>query len=227
MSISTVDALTDTIGAEIDIPIVISNSSAINSAEVTVHYDTSMLVYRGSVSASGNGIDEPGIQLPGQSRLLIPAASNGDTLAYARFDFYPTTQPCTEVTFDSLMVTSNQMMCAALRNTSATCHICSSNGCGNGLISQFMRYGTALLGDLTVQPNPAGSQMILHTSSTLGLAKIEIIDPLGISRQSIVGTLDSKQPINLDLQALAEGLYYLKVTSGQFTRVIPFVHYEH
>jgi ligand-binding sensor domain-containing protein len=231
MSISTADAFNDTIGAEIDVPIVISNSSAIHSAEVTVHYDTSMLVYRGSVSASGNGIDEPGMRSPGQSRLLIPTIASGDTIAYAHFDFFPSGHTCTDVTFDSLTITSRGALCAALRNTSAACHICSSNGCGNGLISQFLRYGT--LATLTVQPNPAGAQMTLHTSATLGPAKIEIVDPLGISRQSLFGVLDSDKPFNLDLQSISDGLYYLKITasstmgSGQFTRVIPFIHYAH
>ncbi|MDP4236135.1 MAG: two-component regulator propeller domain-containing protein [Bacteroidota bacterium] len=58
--LSSIGQFNDTIGGGVDLPIVISHSALLSSAEIVLHYDTTMLIYQGSTLRSGLRADMNG-----------------------------------------------------------------------------------------------------------------------------------------------------------------------
>ena len=224
--LSSLGEFNDTIGASIDIPIIISHSSYLSSAELTLHYNTTMLVYQGSSLLSGATADKNGEKWTGRSRLSFGASdlAKSDTIAFAHFLIFPEKNPCADVIFDSLVTTGNLKNCTILANTSTTIHVCSTIGCGTSTLSNYLRYG--LSPEILLSPNPTRTEIKLTSTSSLGEVQMEITDALGTLLERRKIQLDSLHPVAVDVNQFMSGVYFIRLRNEQYSRTVRFIHYK-
>jgi ligand-binding sensor domain-containing protein len=203
----------DTIGGEIQIPITLTHNSLISSAEMVMHYDTSMLVYQGCFLYSGVRLDHEE-KWTGTSKFTFDSKDFGtsDTIAFVRFNIYPVKDPCVDVTFDSLVIESVKSNCSVLSNNSLTVHICTSITCGSDILSNFLRYSK--FPEIFVTPNPSSNQVSIVSNERLMSAVIELYDILG--QKIFVNQLDIRAsiPYEIDLQTIKAGTFFLRISSN-------------
>jgi hypothetical protein len=74
------------------------------------------------------------------------------------------------------------------------------------------------LADLKVYPNPAQSE--IHIESSIGIDSVQVFD---ISGKSIWFETSGLPSTILDISQLSDGIYFLKVASGDNNKVIKFI----
>jgi hypothetical protein len=205
----------DTIGATVEIPIILTHNSLISSAEMVLHYDTSMLVYQGSKLYSGTSMNQEEKWI-GRSKLRFESKDFGtsDTIAFAWFKIYPVKDPCADVTLDSLVIYGGQNNCSVLANNSLTVHVCSSISCGTDILSKFLRYNG--FPSISISPNPSSGSIAIRSNRNLPNAKIELYNLLGQRVLTEATSLKSSTSITIDLQKINAGSYFLRITDDGF-----------
>ncbi|MFI5264594.1 MAG: WD40/YVTN/BNR-like repeat-containing protein, partial [Candidatus Kapaibacterium sp.] len=142
LSVGTADIRNDTIGATIYIPITSQPLIQFGNLDLSVHFDTSMLIYQGTF-APGSSTDRTIATSVGFARLHFPEStiqSLSNILGYAEFRIFPTHTPCTTVLFDSMSIINDVGVICGLAEPSFSSQICSEIVCGTAIISDFMRY---------------------------------------------------------------------------------------
>ncbi|HWF44343.1 MAG TPA: T9SS type A sorting domain-containing protein [Candidatus Kapabacteria bacterium] len=205
----------DTIGANVDLPIAAQPGIAWGDLDLSLHFDTSMLVYRGSY-LPGDGTDHTTQRGDGFARLHFDqSAVQGDSIiAYARFQLFQTNTPCTNVLFDSIRITNPKGYTCALAEPSFSATICSPPECGSHILSNFVRYGVTP--SLRIVPNPASGFAAVHSTANMGLAKLSVFDETGTLRKTLDATINIEHPAELDLSNLPAGFYTIRVQSSQW-----------
>ena len=137
---------------------------------------------------------------------------NGETLiGYLRCIVYLADTLATSVTLQTPNLTSANVPCTALSLTTDSVNILI-NGCGDKTLLQFMKTGRLTLGIQSIVPNPSteivGINFINPTSSTISY---QVVDVLGTVRAE--GEV-SGNALTLDVQTLANGLYYLRARNA-------------
>jgi photosystem II stability/assembly factor-like uncharacterized protein len=221
--LSSANATQDTIGADVRIPIILSHSPDITSADISVHFDTSLVEYVHSVDMNGNAVDLFIDLAHGSSRLAFSSgklAAAGDTIGYAIFHSYIGNGGCTNVRFDSLSIISNlQIVCAVDTNSSALATICAAAGCGNDIIAHYLRYGK--VNAFSLSPNPTSGKFTITFSRPSENTTVEIYDILGNLRSSTVPVETGAKEINIDASHLPAGIYFVRVTTKALRATLP------
>jgi ligand-binding sensor domain-containing protein len=203
----------DTIGAEVKIPIILTHNNLLTSAEMIIHYDTSMLVYEGCKLPNGDNMSHEE-DWTGRSKLFFESKDfgNNDTIAFARFLIFPVKDPCADVVIDSLIISPNNNNCSVLANNSLTVHVCSSIGCGTNILSNFLRYNT--FPNISVSPNPSVNSITILSSMNMPDIKIELYNVLGQSQLMLETSLKASIPLKIDINKIRVGVYFVRITEN-------------
>ncbi|MBS1545911.1 MAG: T9SS type A sorting domain-containing protein [Bacteroidetes bacterium] len=87
----------------------------------------------------------------------------------------------------------------------------------DGLITEVAGQGAA---ELSLYPNPATDQVELRTLHA-GIALVEVVDRFGV----VVHRFSTEAPIaNFDVRNFAQGLYFVRITSGTTVQTARLVH---
>jgi hypothetical protein len=221
--LSSANASQDTIGADVRIPIILSRSPDITSADISVHFDTALVEYVHSIDMNGNKVDLFTDLARGFSHLEFSSGSlagAGDTVGYAIFNSYIGNSGCTTIHFDSLSIVSNlQTVCAVDTNSSALATICAASGCGNDIIAHYLRYGK--INAFSISPNPTSGTFTITFSRPPENATIEIYDALGRLRSSTVPVENGAKKISIDVSHLPAGIYFVSVSTNALLSTLP------
>jgi photosystem II stability/assembly factor-like uncharacterized protein len=220
-TLSTQNISNDTIGATIYVPILGHGTRPIGAVDLSVGYDTAMLVYQGAFLRGGTN-DRTTSRGKNYAHVHFDATASTDSVVgYATFRIFPRTSTCSDVTFDSIEIPLNQIACSAVA-PSFKSTVCSKLGCGTPTISDFLRYGKTP--QLTITPNPAANTVSLHTDVDVGEASIELYDVAGVLRTSLHMQLTASAATQLDLSTLPSGMYTVRVRSAAIDRSISMMH---
>jgi hypothetical protein len=220
-SISSQSVTDDTIGAIVYVPIILHESGPADNLDLSLHFDTSMLVYRGTYLSNGGTNDETISLIANTVRLhfdSIALVTEDSIIGYAQFEIFPDSAECDSVVFDSVSLTSGGIACASI-NSYFAATICSSGaGCTTQILSNALRYGTLPM--LNIIPDPASDATFIHTDTDIGEAEIEVCDILGNMRMKVSHPLAPSNPVQLDLSSLPPGPYSVRVLTGNFERMM-------
>ena len=221
ITLSSTSVTEDTIGATVYVPIKISTSAPIAGTTIQLHYDTTMLVYRGAFEA-GTPNDRT-IQTSITSATIHfdgPARTKDTIIGYAAFSVYPSLTPCTTVTFDSVQFNRMPGVCIQ-SNSEFSADVCMPLSCGATDIGRFERY--RVLPELSVTPNPAANVLWLMSSIDLGPTQIELFDIMGRHLGAYASTVSAHTAQPMNLSGIANGIYTLRVSTGSITRSVRVV----
>jgi photosystem II stability/assembly factor-like uncharacterized protein len=207
LALKTSDQVTNIIGDEVDVPLTITGLNRAEDIDIILHYDLA-LKYLGSVSPANSPLDIPGEAWPGRSKLHVANALPDIVLGNARFIVYGDSAAKLAVTFDSVSVLTLKAPCEYISPAAITGNITPPSGCGDPIISHYLRYGT--LPTLSIVPNPASTDISISSSADLGEANITIYDMLGSECGRTVVTLKKNSAAKLPLP-LTNGIYDLRV----------------
>jgi hypothetical protein len=129
-------------------------------------------------------------------------------LGNARFIVYGDSATKLAVTFDSVSVLTLKAPCEYISPAAITGNITPPSGCGDPIISHYLRYGT--LPTLSIVPNPASTDISILSSADLGEANITIYNMLGSECGRMAATLKKDTPAKLPLPP-TNGIYDLRV----------------
>jgi photosystem II stability/assembly factor-like uncharacterized protein len=223
VELSSITVQNDTLGATVYVPIKLTGATVKGTLDLSLHFDTAMLVYRGTyLSNTANDITTSanvGVAHIHFDTPLQPAQDS--TIGFAAFQVFPTNTPCTKIVFDSISIASAAIACAFV-NPSFSATICSSLGCGTTSLSNFLRYKK--LPTLSVIPNPASGLATLHSDSDLGEVSISIYDAMGELRSRIEGTLSATHSASINTSSLPSGLYSVRIESAGYAGSIRLMH---
>jgi hypothetical protein len=181
---------------------------------LSIHFDTSMLVYQGTFLLSGAS-DQTIVRGSGRARIEFDhqaIMSEDSLIGYAVFDVFPMYSPCTTVTFDSITVQNGYGTTCASTNSEFTAQICSSIRCGTPTFSEFIRYGN--VPTLSIVPNPASEVSTVQSNVDLGQVQIELYDVLGNLVMSTSDIISPNHPTSLNLLRLPAGLLSIHVQAA-------------
>ncbi|MEP7234130.1 MAG: T9SS type A sorting domain-containing protein, partial [Ignavibacteriota bacterium] len=222
LKISSADIHSDFIGETVSIPIISAPPIAFGGLDLSIHFDTSMMIYRGTF-VQGSKIDQTIQTSAGFARVHFDETNLqtvGDTIGFAEFDIYPTHTPCTTVVFDSLSLTNGKGILCGIAEPSFSSLICSNIICGTEIVSNFIRYQQIPF--LSITPNPSSGRSTIHSDIHLDAVKIFFYDQVG-RLQYEEENVDLSAGHALNLQSLPAGFYSVHVRSAQLTTTVPFL----
>jgi len=210
----------DTIGATVSVPIIMHAPELIATATMVLHYDTTMLIYKGTFDRYRNHVDDAQSNTPGRSVLTLHKIGeiiDDSVLAVAEFDVYPLKDSCTTVVIDSTVFPGRE---ACLASAPATIEICSAVTCGSELISKFMRYGAVDL--VALYPNPASHSVTLRPLTNAKILHVTFSDVLG--RTLLVQEVTLDGVCTVPLESLPKGVIHVTVTAEGRAQSLQFIH---
>ncbi len=222
--LSTANIENDTIGNVVFVPIKSSVVTASSPFDLSLHFDTSMLVYQGTYQPNG-ATDLTTSRSSGFARLHFDTtmiAPQDSVIGYAEFQIFPKNTPCTQVLFDSVNLTIGKGSTCASMNPSFTATICSKPGCGTPTLSDYLRYHK--LPALSIVPNPASGLTSLHSDTDLGEVAISIYDVMGVMRSQMTDELSPAHSAVINTSSLPSGLYSVRVESMGFGISVRLMH---
>jgi hypothetical protein len=223
LNLSTSDINNDTVGGTIYIPIHTDPLIAFGDLDLSVHFDTSMLIYRGTYQP-GSSTDQTTGRSDGFARLHFDqntVQSSGNILGYATFDIFPLHVPCTTVVFDSISVMSSKGVICALAEPSFSSEICANIICGTASLSGFLRY--LRMPDVTISPNPSAGITWIRSDRDIGNTSIFVYDQLGRLQLKIEDVLSPLHPAEINLSSIHSGMYSLRIESNAYNRSQPLM----
>ncbi|MBS1902684.1 MAG: T9SS type A sorting domain-containing protein [Bacteroidetes bacterium] len=141
------------------------------------------------------------------------------TLAIARLTFkaYLTDTTSTTVAISNLQLNDGDQdfsNCVLSADTSATTFTLALQ-CGDSILSRFLRTKGLFID--AIRPNPSSGAVRLSVrSAAAGVAEIEVVNTLGeVVWQEQQNIPNGDAMIRLDLGGLANGIYYLRVRTGE------------
>jgi photosystem II stability/assembly factor-like uncharacterized protein len=210
MTFTSLNIANDTIGAFVELPIILHSNVKPQSVDFGITYDSSSLLYSGTYNHGGverTVTEQPGIKV----HFDITDIDASDTiLGYARFQSFPTSTGCLSVTFDSIAFGSNGR-CPLVRLPDASAKICATANCANPLIAQWLRYGQ--IPRFWIVPNPATESAVIVSNLPNGTFSADVFDALGHKLPVRVASNDAGHP-KLDLSTLRDGVYTVLATYG-------------
>ncbi|HEY3876081.1 MAG TPA: T9SS type A sorting domain-containing protein, partial [Candidatus Kapabacteria bacterium] len=211
LSIATANVGTDTLGANVAVPITIEGLDQPNDVDLSLHYIGS-IVYQGSKSLDGTVLDIPGEEEPGRSRLHIRNASSAQIAGYANFIVFDDSLTVESATFDSLHIPGPILPCDyIISEDPAISHITSLSGCDIPFLSRLIHLEESPY--LAIVPNPTTGLITLSSDRNLGPATITVIDGLGTERSRIQSDIAANIPLHITLPATA-GIYAIRIESA-------------
>lgn len=210
---STIDVKTDTIGAEVFVPVLLSGIQKPEDILLSLHYDGDVR-YLGSFDSAGNQLDLPGSANSGYARLHIPNDTPGHTAAWAKFLVFADSSTKPTVTFDSLVVAGAGTPCEFLAAPSAMSTISPPEQCGSRTLSRSIQ-GEPW--NFIIRPNPTHGAIEITTSLAFDDASLEVFDALGTKWLSASITISAQNPFECSL-AVPAGLYEVRIHSSYGVR---------
>lgn len=213
----------DTLGGMVSIPITIAGLDQPRSVELSITFDNTNLAYLGSRSASGLVLDIPGEKQLNSSRLYIPAAEvqPKSVTAYADFLVFADTAMQSRVFIGDLKVLDAPLPCYYITQTAAESGIAGPEGCDVTIISKYLR--THKTPKIRVYPNPATGYITVATSEDIGNVRIEVANQLGIEKKYWTVELMAASPIQLDIDELSSGLYFVRLNNEFGRYLLPVI----
>lgn len=217
VGLETANAVTDTIGASLTIPVKVTKVDSTQSFTVVLHYPDTSLLYLGTKSLRGNTIDLSNEMWSGRSKLgiTLDTISSDSIIAYAEFWIKAGASRCQTVTIDSLTVPGNLPNCALNLNGPLTATLCFPEGCGVQIITDFMQSGHVTA--LRIQPNPAHNAVTISSDSS-AIVSLQVIDRNGVVRLNKTGLAD--QTIHLNIEGFLNGLYFLRARTAHGEEIV-------
>ncbi|HEY3876513.1 MAG TPA: YCF48-related protein [Candidatus Kapabacteria bacterium] len=206
LTMMTANVSTDTLGAEVSVPLTISGFPTPEQVQLSLHY-TGDVKYLGSFDSLGNQLDVPGPSPYGISRLDIPNDTPGHIAAWAKFLVFADSSPKPIVTFDSLFVGGATTDCEYLDEPTATSIITPPAGCGIPILSRLIQDQPW---DVSIAPMTSGVE--ITSSLDLSDATIELFNEMGTELAEEKTSLTARSPYILSLE-LAPGIYFVRVQS--------------
>ena len=213
LDVTSADVRNDTIGGTALVPLNFHRSGALSGLDLVLHYDWFMgLRYLGTFLTNGKQIDVAGKQTKGRSQLHLDAADlpagGSDLIGYARFSLYFGEGGCANAWFDSLTFTTPPGACFRYSMDSAHSHVCSNQSLA-GVTEASERTG-----GFTLSPNPTTSTAMLRSLSFNGAIVIRTINEVGVVVQESHQRIDPKSPVQLSLEQLPAGEYFIELQTG-------------
>jgi hypothetical protein len=223
VTLSSSNIENDTIGNVVFVPIKLSTTNTVGFLDLSLHFDTSMLIYQGTFVPNSK-TDLTTSRATGFARAHFDtlSAAQDSIIGYAAFQIFPTTTPCTTILFDSISIKNGKGLTCASVNPSFTATICSNISCGTTTLSNFLRYSKMPV--LSIIPNPASGLTTLHSGTDLGAVEISIYDVLGDMRSEMSDVLSPAHPSEINTSSLPSGLYSVRVQSGRFGASVRLMH---
>lgn len=208
LSVVSVDQTTDTIGAEIIVPITINGLIKPETVELVIHYD-SILTYIGSFDAANAKADIAGEQWAGRSKIRLTSIASGALVASAHFYAFARSLDAQKIRIDSVRVLTANTPCDYGGLATAMVNVILPTGCASPFISALLR-GEPI--PLSIYPNPTSGSISIVSDRPISNAVIEVYDALGTLRSSFEISL-SKETVSLVLPSV-DGIYYLRTRTA-------------
>ena len=213
---STPQVICDTIGGDVMLRFVFHQRSIPTATELTIRYDSTILVYHGFVDQ--NGVDQT-INRPNEGSARIRFKTTDDSVLYALFSFYPGDSSCTTVFLDSINLFNTAAQCVHIDPGLLSAQICTSIACGRTYLTRYAHHGGVLR--FWIVPTPSNGEAVLHSDMPIKLEELSITDIRGMTSFISAGATGNQTSFPLHLQSLAPGSYFLHV-NGQ-GNVIPLI----
>jgi photosystem II stability/assembly factor-like uncharacterized protein len=199
---------TDTLGDDVEIPIVIHGLISLSDIEFVLHYDTDLMYLK---SYSTQNISWIATDDVSRRRVSIRASnvSGSDTIGFVCFTVYADSGRDLRVTFDSLQVLTPTNACYSFQGPSLAL-VTPPSGCGVQILSDFMHYGR--FPSFNIYPNPAENNISLFFKEEFSSLSIRITDLTGRLVFATSGSMDGTVRINTS--KFAEGLYLVTVQTS-------------
>ena len=207
--ISTQDEQTDTIGATISVPISFSGLIQVENVNYVLHFPT-YFDYLGTFDGAGATVDLPSEKWSGRSKCFVKNVVSGSTVGWARFNVFADSSVMTEVTFDSVEITTAISPCEYIPPPSTSAIITPPSGCGIPSLSQMLR---GKFPTFTILPNPTTGIVSIKSQENVGEVTVEVYDALGIERMNIPLSLAAQSPLQITLPKM-KGIYYLRIRTA-------------
>jgi hypothetical protein len=196
------------IGEDLQVPVALSHAAYVRQLAFTVDYDTIPLEFERAELSNGAALtadrSSPGHLLVSG---LSDGRTNGDTIAYLNFRWFPQYEASTVLHIDSLSVDALGERCLVVADSGASVTIDGADGCANSSISAFMRYGAKAI---ELRPNPASNVVTLSRLARSNVYRVWLKDMLGhvVLDRTLEPTATGS--VTLSLQGVANGVYEIE-----------------
>jgi hypothetical protein len=224
------EVLTPHAGDTIEIPIYISGNDTLlgkTTANVSLVLDADMIEPIGFIpTLSGISLVSPLSYSNGVETLMFEVNRlklQGETIiGKLRCVVYLSEKLQSSVSIENVNLSSDDPRCLALATKPADIFV-NANGCGDSVISVFLRGEPLPLKIVSLKPNPAQNEVAVElVAAEDGVAMMEIYDELGKRVMRRESTLEKgKQTVILSTSNLPEGMYSVRMgnVSGRFVKV--------
>jgi hypothetical protein len=218
LALSTDSLYDDTVGGTVYVPIIVHPPALSGTLDLTLQFDTAMLVYQGAYGMKDSQTDVTTQRSSGSVRLHFDQTTiqKSDTIVgYAAFLIYPTSTNCTTVGFDSISIEDGTGLTCTSINKNVAAPICSASACGTTELSNLLRYDR--MPHLTIAPNPVSAVARIVTDRDLGEVTIQVFDALGQLRAGDVQLLNRSHSAAISVSELGSGPYAVRVLSSIYS----------
>ncbi|MBS1904436.1 MAG: hypothetical protein JSS75_12080 [Bacteroidetes bacterium] len=217
-------AFMDTVEGTVDIPIMSQPALHAGTVDLSVHYDASKLVYRGTWTPLG-GTDRTTATASGIARLHFSQQDlqgARPVIAYVLFGITPADTPCTSVSFDSVNISDpTEFSClAAVPSFSTT--VCATVSTAD-VSSPDVRIAVDVP-RLSVIPNPATDVATIHSPLELGVADVSVFDAIGRVLTTTRGPLGPDRSLPINLNRVPSGSYTVRILAKGYSFTLHLVH---
>ncbi|MDP4232828.1 MAG: hypothetical protein Q8913_05655 [Bacteroidota bacterium] len=213
----------DTIG-DITLPIECNLKVLPYDVSIRMRFDTSKVIFIGTFGPDGSRRSK--LTSSGEVEIELPKGSQGDAtnmLAYSQFEFYPTSDSCTSIVCDSVVILGTTALPCKLDTWSFAYSLCPEYTCYTPFIVDVMRNSQLML---WVRPNPAMDCASLLSNSAIDDARITLFDALGTPCFSKQGSIKAGEALDIPLTSLPSGVFGLRVEMGNRTKWIRVLHIQ-
>jgi hypothetical protein len=206
----TIKALQDTITKEgIFVPILLSLREQYTDLTIYGHYDVSSVELR-SVSSGGQPVSANISKANGTFTIELPAGMN---LQGVQLDWY--FDPKRNTSSSTVIIDSVEFAGSTISCQPFTQVITVQPQCGDIILQHFLSTGG--LPQFTLTPNPAENVVTIKSSKDVLVGSFVLYDQLGKKVLDESHRVSTTVPISLDVSTLPTGIYYLRITSNQFS----------
>lgn len=209
LSVTSSDVGTDTLGAEVYIPIRFRSSEELPGVRVQVYFETDQLEFVDAYDLNGASVAS-GSDPKRRTLTFDSPIPQDEIIGYVGLRVYAGVDSCMPVYFDSIAPISTKAECAFAINRTMMAHVCIPKDCIYVRVSDYLRYNIAPI----LRINQQRDHLLVTSQAHLGETTIRVVTILGAEVKSMTIELEANTPVRIPLDALHSGLYFIEFNSA-------------
>jgi photosystem II stability/assembly factor-like uncharacterized protein len=209
LAIATNDVGTDTLGAEVFVPIRFGSLGELPGLSMQFSFESDQLEFVDAYSLDGLSVVSASISDKRKELLFTNPLPVDGIIGHVGLRVYSGSDSCMPVLFDSVKILSTKPPCAFAFDPAMTAHVCIPNDCVAIRVSDYLRYNTLPVFSVIEQRDA----LLISTDVNAAGVTVRMVNSLGAVVYKSSVEFNTTSPLRIPLQSVRSGLYFIEVRS--------------